>query len=291
MSLTATQLAERSWYCGASEVAAALGMSRHTSRLELWLKKVNGHTGEQTDAMAFGHALEAHVLDRFEARAKPRAIIRPTEADPLEYASLTRLIRCHLDGLMVQHAVVNAKTARSRDGFGEPGTDAVPQEYLLQEQVEMALTGLDLAYLPTLFRDDLKLEVYEVVRDDELIAMISDGVAEFWEFVARREPPPPDFESRAAVEVIRKVFKGTNGQTLQASPCDELYYRTICDAQEKASNYSSIADSARAHLLWTMGEAAALTFSDGRVLRRKLVSRKGYVVEPAEYVDARIVKA
>lgn len=288
--LTATQLAERQHYIGASEVAAALGLSRYTSRLELYMRKTaGGRDPIETDAMAFGNLLERHVLDRFERRVKPLAVLRPTESDPLEYASKSRLLRCHLDGLVKDAAVVEAKTARNREGWGEPGSDAAPVDYLLQTQAQMYLTRLPMTYIPVLFRDDLKLEVYETHIDEELVAMIADGIAEFWGFVERRQPPPPDFESPGALEVVKKLHPGTDGSIMNALQMHETWYRALCDAQERAAKYGAAADSLKTMLLWDMQDAAELRFSDGRALRRRLVKRKAYSVAESEHMDCRLV--
>lgn len=252
-------------------------------------KTAGGRDPIETDAMAFGHLLERHVLDRFERRVKPLAVLRPTESDPLEYASKSRLLRCHLDGLVKDAAVVEAKTARNREGWGEPGSDAAPVDYLLQTQAQMYLTRLPMTYIPVLFRDDLKMEVYETHIDEELVAMIADGVAEFWGHVVRREPPPPDFGSRGAAEVIRKLYPGTDGGILKATAQQETWYRCLCDAQEQAAQVGRVAEGLKSMLLWEMQEAAELRFSDGRALRRKLTKRKGYTVADGQYMDAKFV--
>jgi hypothetical protein len=60
---------------------------------------------------------------------------------------------------------------------------------------------------------------------------------------------------------------------------------------EYATAYEKQAETAKAHLMWRMEEAAILDFGDGKCLRRKEVKRKGYVVEDTTYVDARVVNS
>jgi hypothetical protein len=77
---------------------------------------------------------------------------------------------------------------------------------------------------------------------------------------------------------------------LIATEEQERWRLVLEEACEKAKQMDAVAEGAKARLLWDMGDAALLKFADGRVLRRKLTKRKGYTVEPIEFMDTRIVK-
>ena len=87
--------------------------------------------------------------------------------------------------------------------------------------------------------------------------------------------------------MLRKLFPGTNGQTVVADAGLEHWRRLHDEAAERARVYQTAADAAKAHMLYSMGEAAQLAFADGKCLRRKLVKRKGYTVEASENMDTR----
>lgn len=184
MSLTAQQIARRRDGIGASEVAAALGLSKWKTPLQLYLEK----RGEcppiaQTTAMRFGHAAEPFILDEYELERGVRLVRAPD--------TITRgVMLCHLDAWVPGELVVNAKTARSREEWGEPGTDEVPKEYVVQEQAEMLLAGVKLAHVPVLFRG-AEIETFEIPFDAELADMIDEGVAKFWERVLKGNAPDP----------------------------------------------------------------------------------------------------
>lgn len=184
MSLTAEQLARRKKGVGASEVAAALGLSKQKSRYQLWEEKTGqAEPTESNRLMRFGSHAEKFILDEFEREHQVTLVRSP---DTLQRGAML----AHLDALVPQQYVVQAKTASSKQGYGEPHTDQVPQEYLLQVTAEMLLANLKLAFVPVFFwgRDYAE---YEVPFDAELADMVESGVNDFWKLVEKREPPEP----------------------------------------------------------------------------------------------------
>jgi predicted phage-related endonuclease len=133
--------------------------------------------------------------------------------------------------------------------------------------------------------------IYEIPADRELQEMILDGEARFWDMVKAGTPPQPDYEAPSTARLIRSLYPGTDGTKLVATSEQEGWRVVMEDAAEKAATYGKTAEGAKLHLLWEMKNAAQLVFSDGKALRRKLVTRKGYTVEPSEHVDARFVNA
>jgi predicted phage-related endonuclease len=63
-----------------------------------------------------------------------------------------------------------------------------PLGYWYQVQWQMLATGLRVAYLAALVRDELL--VYRIPRDDNAIAEMQIKAREFWNYVERREAPP-----------------------------------------------------------------------------------------------------
>jgi hypothetical protein len=119
--------------------------------------------------------------------------------------------------------------------------------------------------------------------------LIIEGEREFWRRVETGAAPEPDFTDRS-LEIVRRLFPGTNGRKVTADESLERWRRTYLEAVELRDRYASAADAAKAHLLYSMGEAAELVFPDGTVLRRKQATRKAYTVAESTYVDARFVK-
>ncbi|WP_157272098.1 YqaJ viral recombinase family protein [Azohydromonas aeria] len=144
--LTEAQKALRRTGVGASECAAALGLSPYQTRFELYQVK-RGEASESSDnlAMRFGLAVEPFILSEFQ-RAHPDDLL-VVAPDTMRRGRLF----AHLDAWLPGVLNVQAKTARTRQGWGESGSPDIPQHYLLQVQHEMLLAGVDVSFVPVLF--------------------------------------------------------------------------------------------------------------------------------------------
>ena len=286
MSLSAEQQARRRTGIGGSDAAAAIGLNPYYSAVELWMEK-RGELPpfEGNEATKWGKLLEPAVRQEY-AESTGRVVRLPPET--LVHPKHTWVV-CHPDGVTDDGRLYEGKTARFPDGWGEPGTDQVPEQYLIQCQHSMLVTGLRVADLAVLIGgQDFRL--YEIPADDGLQAAILDAETEFWTHVTRGTRPPVDLSSPGAVAVLRRLYPGTNGETVKATPAVEAARVKL----EAAKSDKKVAEHAEAEgkavLLDYMGEAAVLRFADGSGFRRAVVQRKGYVVEPTEYVDSRFIK-
>jgi hypothetical protein len=107
--------------------------------------------------------------------------------------------------------------------------------------------------------------------------------------VREGDPPPLDFQHRTAIDVVKKIYPGTNGARIVASS-EAVDWRTEMEVAAKlAKENEEKAKSLKARILDSMGEAAVLAFPDGKAIRRKLIEKKSYTVAPSSYWDARIV--
>jgi len=285
MTLTAEQYAARARGIGSSDAAAALGLNPYRQPIELWQEK-SGQVAPfaGNEATRWGQLLEPAIRQEYAERTG-RAVRLPAETlvHPVHAFMLA-----HPDGVTDDRRLYEGKTARYPDGWGEPGTDQIPQHYLIQVQHALFVTALPVADVAVLIGgQDFRL--YEVPADPELQEMLIAGEFDFWQHVVRGEPPEVDFNATHIVDLVKKLYRGTNGQTLTASETLEDWRVIFEESIEREKNYHAAAEAAKAHLLYAMGEAALLMFADGRALRRQLVNRKGYTVQATQFVDARFV--
>ena len=294
MPLSQLQRHARHGGLGSSDAAPALGLSPYKTALELYEEKLRPLelADEPTGPLLWGHLLEP-VIRQHYANLTGLSVEVPS-ADVVYRHREFPFLLANPDGI-VQAAdkslrVFEAKTARSADGWGEPGTDAIPQAYVLQCQHLMLVTAIPVCDVAVLIGGS-DFRQYTLEADAELQELLLDGLADFWSGVQTETPPPVDFKSPRALEVVRKMFPGTDGSTVTADAALEAWYAVYTQAEEFASLYAKQADGAKAHLLYMMGEAAELRFADGKCMRRKLTTRKAYSVDAVEYIDARIVKA
>lgn len=181
-------LEERRKGIGASDSAAALGLSRWRTPLQLYLDKIGeGEAQEETDPMRFGTLLEPIVRAEFVRRTGMQVVF----GQPPVVSDAYPWMRCNLDGWIPGgRRVFEAKTARSDAGWGPEGGDDIPQDYILQCHHAMIVTGAQLAELAVLIAGS-DFRAYTIERDPELCELVIDGEREFWDAVQRREPPEP----------------------------------------------------------------------------------------------------
>ena len=278
---------DRNTGIGSSDADAAIGQNPYVTPIELWQEK----TGEAppflgNEATRWGQLLEPAVRQEYSERTGRQVRLPPGAIHSLRYG----FMYAHPDGVTDCGRLYEGKTARYPDGWGDPGSDQIPAQYLIQVQHAMIVLALPVADVAVLIGGQ-DFRMYEVPADPELQQMIIDAEANFWQCVVKRTPPPIDFEAPGALELIKRLYPGTDGTTVVADAGLERWRLVYEEADSLQKNYQAAADAAKAHLLHAMGKAAVLKFDDGRVLRRKLISKKPYTVDATSYVDARFANS
>lgn len=189
--LTQQQLETRRHGIGSSDIAAICGLSRWASPIDVFLDKVNGsRLVENTIPMRMGHALEPLIADLYHEQTQFRLETCSTlvhNERPWQLATPDRI--AWFDGNPFK--VIECKKAWNSDGWGEEGTDQVPQDYLVQTQWQMDVTGLDEADIAVLMGH--RFAIYSVRKDDELCEFLRAVAYNFWHNnVLAKEPPPID---------------------------------------------------------------------------------------------------
>lgn len=186
-------LEERRTGIGGSDAAPSLGLSRWMSPYELYLEKLGELPPKpETWEMKRGRSLEPGILEWYSeetgARMHKPDLIRHPDF-PYILANLDSLAELP-DG---RFKVVEAKATGSSRGWGEPGTDQVPEEYLIQVQhyqgVIRATLHIEVVADIAVSICGRKPQVYTVEPDSELQGMLFRSHGEFWSMVQRREPP------------------------------------------------------------------------------------------------------
>jgi putative phage-type endonuclease len=182
-------LAARRAGIGGSDAAAVLGLSPWSSPLDVYLAKIGEAVDPaDTPAMAWGRRLERVILDAYVEQAGV-SVDAPVGVYRLLRSS-TRPWQIYSPDAMADDRLVEIKTARTSEGWGEPGTGDVPDVYAIQVQHGMAVTGLPRCDVAVLIGGS-DFRVYTVERDDALIADLIAAEASFWRRVEARDPPPP----------------------------------------------------------------------------------------------------
>ena len=187
---------------GGSEIAAVVGLSPYESRFSLWHRK-KGLIGpvEESEEMYWGKEHEPAICRRF-ARNHPELDVTPaptyTHPDrPWQVANPDR------------HAgpdLLEAKTSRDAEGWGEEGTAQIPVHYRAQCLHYMDVTGARRCWVAVLIAGSEYRE-YLVEYDEDEARILREAGARFMDDLARDNRPDIDGHS-ATYQAIREIPEG-----------------------------------------------------------------------------------
>jgi putative phage-type endonuclease len=243
---------------GGSDAPAVLGLSKWRTPLDVYLeKRGEGVPTEDREPMRWGRILEQPIRQEYAERTGrivrvPDGLIRHPQHD---------WMLATVDGVTDDGRLVEIKTARSADGWGEPGTDEVPQAYLIQVQHYLTVTALSVADVAVLIGGQ-DYRQYEIQADPELQAMIVESEAEFWDRVQNGTPPDPVNYS----DVVTKYGRASRSATIVADAATVAAVETLRAIREQYKAIEESEQHARAIVMQALGEADTLADVDGRVL-------------------------
>ena len=214
-------LAARMDGIGASEIAVVLGISPYDSPFSLyWRKKLRSHI-EANEDMEWGSRLEDAIAVKFaenhpdlflgdgglyqhadhswmlatpDRLAYNHLCLRTLDPDPATWGPC---------GSCWASVLVQLKTTFSFDGWGEPGTDQIPDHYRAQVMQEMEVYGAARCWIPVLSQGKRYRE-YVVDYDAADAALLVKRGAEFMDQLSNDEPPRID-GSVATTQTLKQL--------------------------------------------------------------------------------------
>ena len=265
---------------GGSDASVVCGINRYKSPVELWLDKTGQLPPQEAGEAAYwGTQLEPFVRAEFTKR---------TGIEVSQYKNLLQseeypFMLANLDGVCevpdVGTCIFEAKTASAyKAGEWE---DTIPDEYMLQVQHYMAVTGYQGAYIAVLIGGNTFRWKF-VERDEELISMLIELETDFWHHVENVTPPPLD-GSNASTQFLSERFPNSKPKsqiTLPDTAADLLLqYDKACEELEVVTERKQQAENL---LKQMMGENEVGT-AGGRIITWKSVSQ--------ERLDSKTLKA
>lgn len=182
---------------GGSDVSVVCGINQYQSPVELWMEKTNQLPHQEAGEAAYwGTQLEALVRSEFTKRTgieiTPVKQLLQSEEYPFMLANLDGVCEHPIYG----SCIFEAKTASAyKSGNWD---DKIPDEYMLQIQHYMAVTGYQGTYIAVLIGGNTFRWKF-VERDEELIAMLIQLEGDFWNHVQAMTPPPLDGSEASAM--------------------------------------------------------------------------------------------
>jgi putative phage-type endonuclease len=276
---------------GGSDAAAVVGISRWKQPLDVWNDKLGlTESGPSTIAQRRGHALEPVLLGVYLEQtgfvSEGGGFYRSINL-PYMFANPDSII--HRDNSSPACRGLELKSSDDPDPWGPEGSDTYPEDYFLQCQHYMAVTGLKLWDLAVLLpRSDFR--IYTVPRDDGIIDNLRQSEGDFWhQNVLAKVPPEIDYTHSGALDAVKKRFALINEETIEITDQNLAASLELCETLKMAIKLDQQKiDAIKAEALDRMGSAGAAIVGGRYTLTRKVVKRGGYSVEPKEYVDFKI---
>lgn len=208
----------RSRWLGSTDIVALAGLSHWRTPIGVWEEKVAGLNGKAPQPspepeggpvlLALGKHVEPFIARRYEMLdpfLNVTVRINPLARRDVPYFAcspdfLVRPITAIGDiaappfthGLETKMVLFSGHRAEELETWGEEGTDQVPQDYLIQCQWCLAVTGLPRWDLAALWYGT-EIKRYTILPQPELMARLKEIADDFWKnHVLTFHPPKPD---------------------------------------------------------------------------------------------------
>lgn len=190
-----------------TDIGAILGLNPYKTAFEVWMSK----TSEQPEladnaAMSWGRRLEPVIAEVYTEQT----------GIPLKHGEF---ICKEISGIPCggtpdytaadRELVLEIKTARSGNGWGDSGTDEIPIQYLSQVVWYMGILQYEIAHVAVLIGAS-DFRTYTLEWQPDLWQGMLEQAGDFWQLVKSGTPPDID-GSGGAREWIKNTFKGGNG--------------------------------------------------------------------------------
>lgn len=203
---------------GASEAAAAIGVNPYTPPIKAW-RVLTGRDPafEGNEATFWGQTLEAVIRAHYVERNGVIVHVPPTSL----WHPMLPWLKAMPDGIVINENHEQLYVAPQVKSVGLRQADRwrdeqVPEEYIIQAVVEMAVTGLERLDFAVLIGAQ-QYEQRTVLRDRELEEMVLEQLGVFWRCVEEDRAPALDdsdaYRSHLLKQIKRKAI-------VEASPSD-----------------------------------------------------------------------
>ena len=229
---------------GGSGASIVCGINRYKSPVELWMDKTGQLPYQEAGEAAYwGTQLEPIVRNEFSKRtnifvAETHELLQ-SEEHPFMLANLDGVCEVPDEGT----CIFEAKTAAAfKAGEWE---DSIPDEYQLQIQHYMAVTGYKATYIAALI-DGNTFKWKYIERDEELISMLIKLESDFWKHVQDGIPPPLD-GSKASAKFLAEKFANSRPSSCIALPANAAdllrQYDEACEKLEVVTEQKQLAEN------------------------------------------------
>ena len=267
--LTPEQKELRGRGIGGSEIAAVCGLSPWAGPWDVYLSKIgDAPPFEESIHTRRGQAM-GPVIAKLWADETGKTISRVGRYEETLVHEKYPIVRATPDGRVHSGASSNSavvaaletKSPARGDGWGEEGTDEIPEHIIPQAQWECSVLGVERAYVvPMIFGAP---RTYVVEYNDQLFHALRERAEQFWsDHVEPRKAPPVD-ASDAAREWLLKNHPGVKA-TIDASFEQEELLRSLAEVRSQISDREKEEAELKARLIAAMPSGTTLKGAHGR---------------------------
>ena len=282
MAITASQRADRKGRVWASEVPCILGVSPWKSKWDVWAEKrglLEDKDEPEAKHLTIGQLMEEPLLQYASITMGLGAIVRNPER---KHPKLP--LGAHMDALVQSDGSnLEAKNIHYAnphfDRWGEEGTDAVPDDVIIQVHAQMMCLDhlkADASYSHVVANVAGDFMMYRVDRSDEISEIIANEISEFWEKNVLGGVEPDASPTLSVAKCLRQEI----GKRL---PLDVEVAKAFIEAGDARKAAAKTENETKARLLASMGDAQ---FGDAGPLgtfENRLMQRDGYDVKPSSH--------
>lgn len=264
---------------GASEVAAAAGVSPYMTQLERYRLDSGGEPlAVPEELFRWGHLNQPTILAEY-ARESGRTLIDhgdyTIQQNPL-YPAWFCTLDAGVEGYTGSFGpgCVDAKNVGHY--MGDRWDGGVPIEVEAQLQVQMAAMGYNWASAAALIGGN-RFVWCDIERSDKQIDWLHARTVEHWQRVRAGKPPPAT--KKDAATLLAMFPKHTPGKIVQVDAEGALDFigHTLWKAREAAAE--NAVEAHRAYILQAAGDAEIVELPDGTRYSVKSQTRKAYEVK------------
>lgn len=248
-------LEERRRGVGGSDIAAILGLSPYKTAYQVYREKrreVEDFNGNATTD--WGKRMEPAIRQWYSDETG-RTVRVP---DKILYHSKHPFLLASLDGFTDDKRLVEIKTARSSKGWGEPGTDEIPDYYAVQCQHYMIVTGYEVTDVPVSIMGGSP-SLYEIPEDKELQEMMIDAAASFWQRVV--DGNPPDVTTYA--DAVQRFGRSASTGSIEAVNGVRIAYAGLKQIRSQITGLEAQEEAFKAQIIKFLGDNADTLTKDG----------------------------
>lgn len=264
-------LAVRQQGIGASDAAAAVGISPYQSQLELWMIKTGRMSGmpepsldEVRSPVYWGNVLEPIVAAHYTRKTgrkvrRVNAVLQHPDPDKA-------WMLANLDYAVVGSDEVQVLECKTAGEFGARlWKDGVPEYYQCQVQHQLAVTGKQSADVAVLICGQ-EFRVYRIERDDALIQELIKLERQFWHWVETDTPPPAD-GSDSADRALRQLYPHDHGEVLDFTAHADLNqsFNQLVQVRDQLTSLNLQEAQLKQFLQQTLGDATKARFALGSI--------------------------